>query len=70
MQARPKRQYGHLKDSLRKQGKSDALAEQIAAQTVDRRRVPRDAAGMSSEIGTGPAQPPATGRGETGRCGG
>ncbi len=26
--------HGHLKESLKKQGKSDELAEQIAAQTV------------------------------------
>jgi hypothetical protein len=42
--AKPNSQYGHIKESLRKQGKSDALAEQLAAQTVDRRRSPRDAA--------------------------
>ena len=39
--AKSKGQYGHIKESLKKQGKSDALAEQIAAQTVDRRRTPR-----------------------------
>ena len=33
-----KRQSGHLKDSLGKQGKSEVRADQPAAQTADRRR--------------------------------
>ena len=49
MSAKSKRRYGNIKETIRKQGKSDALAEQIAVQTVDRRRAPRDENGSSRE---------------------
>ena len=63
--AKPKRGYEHIKESFKKQGKSDDLAEQLAAQTVDRRRSPRDDSGSPREeaglAGTAHAPKPAGG---------
>jgi hypothetical protein len=36
--AKRERQYGHIKDSLRQRGKSEDLAEEIAARTVNKER--------------------------------
>jgi hypothetical protein len=55
--AKSKARYGNIKESIKKQGKSDALAEQIAAQTVDRRRAPRSE-GDAPRDGVGLADAP------------
>ncbi|HYE40704.1 MAG TPA: plasmid stabilization protein [Ramlibacter sp.] len=36
--AKRERQYSHIKDSLRERGKSEELAEEIAARTVNKER--------------------------------
>lgn len=42
------RQYAHIKDSLRRQGKNEALAEEIAARTVNKERAQHGEAAQAS----------------------
>ena len=42
------RQYAHIRDSLRKQGKGEALAEEIAARTVNKERAQHGEAAHAS----------------------
>lgn len=44
------RQYEHVKDSLREQGKSEDLAEEIAARTVNKERARHGEARESSRL--------------------
>ncbi len=46
------RQYQHIKDSERKQGKSENLAEEIAARTVNKVRAQQGEARSSSRTST------------------
>ena len=55
--AKSKRRYGNIKESIKKQGKSDALADQLAEQTIDRRRTPRhESESPREEAGMGDAR--------------
>ncbi len=44
------RQYEHIKDSLREQGKSEGTAEEIAARTVNKERARNGEARTSSKL--------------------
>jgi plasmid stabilization system protein ParE len=44
------RQYDHIKESLKKQGRSEDTAEEIAARTVNKERARHGEAGVSSRL--------------------
>jgi hypothetical protein len=44
------RQYEHIKDSLKEQGRSESLAEEIAARTVNKERARQGEARESSRL--------------------
>ena len=44
------RQYEHIKDSLKEQGRSEATAEEIAARTVNKERARHGEAATSSRL--------------------
>lgn len=46
------RQYGHIKQSLKEQGKPEALAEEIAARTVNKERARHGEAETASRTST------------------
>ncbi|MCL4183379.1 MAG: plasmid stabilization protein [Burkholderiaceae bacterium] len=50
--AKRRRQYEHIKDSLRERGKSNDLAEEIAARTVNKERARHDESRTASRSST------------------
>lgn len=50
--AKRERQYGHIKDSLKSRGKSEKLAEEIAARTVNKERAQHGEAREASPTST------------------
>lgn len=50
--AKRERQYGHIKDSLKRRGKSETQAEEIAARTVNKERAQHGEARTASPTST------------------
>lgn len=50
--AKRERQYSHIKDGLRSRGKSEKLAEEIAARTVNKERARQGEAQQASAVST------------------
>ena len=60
------RQYEHIKDSLREQGKSEDTAEEIAARTVNKERARSGEARTRSKLSTRTSPPGAAAVSEAG----